>query len=154
MKVRKFKEKDFGGIMDIVKQLNPKWFDNVAVNKSIPTDLIIQKGFVAQENDKIIGFLIFTSDEGKVKISWMGVEPRSQGKSVGTKLIEFLEKKLKSIGLKELRVETLAESIAYEPYEKTRLFYKKRGFEVEKVRKIKSEDNGEILDLATLVKKL
>ena len=84
----------------------------------------------------------------------MGVDPKFHGKNIGTKLLEALERELKNIGLKELRVETLAESIEYEPYEKTRLFYKKMGFKPEKIRKIKSKATGDILDLVTLVKKL
>jgi len=154
MKIRKAKEKDFKKIMAVVKKLNPKWFDNFAVSKSIPFDLKIHRGFVAENKGKIVGFLSYTSDEGKARISWMGVDPKFHGKNIGTKLLEALERELKNIGLKELRVETLAESIEYEPYEKTRLFYKKMGFKPEKIRKIKSKATGDILDLVTLVKKL
>ena len=141
MKIRKAKEKDFKKIMAVVKKLNPKWFDNFAVSKSIPFDLKIHRGFVAENKGKIVGFLSYTSDEGKARISWMGVDPKFHGKNIGTKLLEALERELKNIGLKELRVETLAESIEYEPYEKTRLFYKKMGFKPEKIRKIKKYSN-------------
>ncbi len=154
MKIRKLTEKDFRNIIDVAKKLHPKWFDNFAINKSIPLDLKIHKGFVAEEKDKIIGFLTFTSNDGEVKISWMGVEPKFHRKKVGTKLLEALEKELKNLCLEELRVDTLAESTKSESYEKTRLFYKKRGFKVEKIKKIKSKDTGKISDLATLVKKL
>jgi len=154
MKIRKSTEKDFTKIMIVVKKLHPKWFDSFATSKSIPSDLRIHGGFVAEDKGRIIGFLTFTSDEGNARISWMGVDPKFHGKNVGTSLLKALEKKLKKNGFKELRVETLAESTEYEPYEKTRLFYKKRGFEVEKIRKIKSKDTGTILDLATLVKNL
>jgi Acetyltransferases len=154
MKIRKSTEKDFKEIMVVVKKLNPKWFDNFAVSKSIPSDLKIHKGFVAEDKGKIVGFLSYTSDEGKARISWMGVDPELHGKNIGTSLLEALEKELKNIGLKELRVETLAESTEYEPYEKTRAFYKKMEFKVEKIKKVESKDTGEILDLATLVKGL
>ena len=126
--------------MDVVKRLHPKWFDNFATNKSIPLDLKIHKGFVAEENGRIIGFITFASNDGQVKISWMGVDPKFHRKKVGTRLLEATEKKLKSFGLKELRVDTLAESIESKPYEKTRLFYKNRGFRVEKIKKIRSKD--------------
>ncbi len=154
MRIRESTEKDFRKIISIIKKLHPKWFDSFALNKSIPSDLKIQRGFVAEDREKIIGFLTFSSNEGEAIISWMGVEPKFQGKTVGTKLLKALEIKLRKFGLKELRVETLAESIEYEPYERTRLFYKKMGFKPEKIRKIKSKATGDILDLVTLVKKL
>lgn len=154
MKIRKLTKKDFKNAIDVVKQLHPKWFDNFATNKSIPLDLKIHKGFVAEENGEIIGFLTFTSNEGEAKISWMGVDPEFHRKKVGTKLLETVEKELKEFGLKELRVDTLAESIRSEPYEKTRLFYKDKGFKVEKIKKIISKDTGKTSDLAVLVKKL
>lgn len=84
----------------------------------------------------------------------MGINPEFQKKGIGTKLIKKLEKELKKIGVKELRVDTLAESIKYKPYESTRAFYKKMGFKVEKVTKRKSKDTGEEFDLATLIKAL
>ncbi|MCX6724453.1 MAG: GNAT family N-acetyltransferase [Candidatus Staskawiczbacteria bacterium] len=154
MKIRKATKKDFKNIMAVVKKLHPKWFDNFATSTSIPFDLKIHSGFVAEDKGKIIGFLTFTSDEGKARISWMGVKPKFHGKSTGTSLLKALEKELKNIGLKELRVETLSELTEYEPYEKTRLFYKKMGFKVESTKKIKSKDKGEMLYLATLVKNL
>ena len=80
--------------------------------------------------------------------------PLNERKGVGTKLLKALEKELKIFGLKELRVDTLAESAESYHYRKTRMFYKKRGFEVEKIKKIKSKDTGKISELATLVKNL
>jgi len=69
-------------------------------------------------------------------------------------LIERLKEELKSMEVKELWVGTVAESTKYKPYEKTRAFYQKMGFEVKKVKKMKSKDTGQWFDVATLVKKL
>ena len=156
MKIRKAAEKNYFEMMKIARKLHPKWFDRVAIKISIPLDLKLHRGFVAEENNKVIGFVTYTSipDEGQVKLSWIGVDPKFQGKGIGTKLIKKLENELVGIGVKQLWVGTVAESTVYEPYEKTRAFYKKVGFRVTKVKKIKSKDTGKKFDFALLVKDL
>lgn len=156
IRIKKFNKKDFNAVMAVAKSLHPKWFDNYAIGTAIPLDLNIHKGFVAEDKKSIVGFITYTSisDEGGARISWIGVLPEFQSKGVGTRLVNKLEKELKTLGVKELRVGTVAASTKYEPYEKTRTFYKKMGFRVEKVKKMKSKDTGEKFDAATLIKNL
>jgi len=154
MKIRKSTEKDFEGMMKIGRKLHPKWFDRFAIKQSMPLDLKIHKGFVAEERGKVLGFVTYTSNEGETKISWIGADPKFQRKGIGTKLLKRLEKELKKLGIKELRVETVAESEKYEPYEITRAFYQKMGFKVERIRKAKDKDTGKEFELATYVKRL
>ena len=99
-----------------------------------------------------MGFITYTSKDGVAEISWIGVAPKLHNKNIGTKLVKTLEKELKRFGVKKLQVDTLAGSEKYEPYRKTRLFYKNMGFRVERVRKIKSKDTGEKFDMATFIK--
>lgn len=153
MRIRKTSAKDFKGIMKVAKKLHPKWFDRFAINESIPLDIKIHKGFVAEESREILGFITYTSDRGETKISWIGVDPLFQRKGIGTKLLKKLEKELKKLGVKELRVETVDESEKYEPYEIPRAFYKKAGFRVEKVKRMKDSE-GKKFNMATFVKKL
>lgn len=154
MKIKKATEKDFQGMMQIAKKLHPKWFDNIAINQYMPLDLRVNKGFVAEEKDRIVGFLTYASRKGRVDISWIGVNPKFQGKDIGSKLVETLEKTLKRFGVKELQVETVARSTKYKPYKKTREFYKKLGFKVKSIKEVKSKDTGRKFNLATLVKKI
>lgn len=154
MKIKESTKRDFKGMMKIAKKLHPGWFDRFAINRSIPLDLKIHKGFVAEEKGEILGFITYTSSEGETKISWMAVEPKHQKKGIGAKLLKRLEKELKVMKIKELRVDSLDESENYKPYEKTRAFYKKMGFKVEKVKKTKSRGTGEEFNLATFIKKL
>lgn len=154
MKIRKSTKEDFEGMMEIAKKLHPKWFDNFAINKSMPLDLKIHKGFVAEGKGKILGFITYTSNEGETKISWIGVDPKFHRQGIGSKLLQRLENELKKLGITDLRVETVADTTKYKPYEITRAFYKKAGFKVEKVRTVKSKDTGRKFDMATFVKKL
>jgi len=154
MKIRKITEKDFNKIMKVAKKLHPKWFDKFAINKSIPLDLKIHKGFIAEEKGEICGFITYTSKEGTIDISWMGVDPKFHRKKIGTKLINFLEKEVKKLRAQELRVETLAESVEYEPYERTRVFYKKMGFKLKSVKKVKSKGTRRWFDMAIFTKKI
>ncbi|MDI6806761.1 MAG: GNAT family N-acetyltransferase [Candidatus Aenigmarchaeota archaeon] len=154
MKIRKSTEKDFAGMMEVAKRLYPTWFDKTAINESMPVDLKIHKGYIAEEDGKIVGFITYTSDKGKIEISWIGIDPNYQRRGIGSKLLKRLESGLRQIGVKELRVKTVAESTIYKPYDQTRAFYRKMGFEVEKVEKVWSKDTGKEFDLATFVKKL
>jgi len=84
MKIRKSAEKDFEGMTKVAKKLHPKWFDKFAIKKSMPLDLKIHKGFVAEERGKVLGFVTYTSNKGEMKISWIGVDPKFQRKGIGT----------------------------------------------------------------------
>lgn len=154
MKIRESRENDFKDMMRIAKRLHPDWFDKVAINESMPIDLRVHRGYVAEENGRIVGFVTYKSDEGKAWIGWIGVDPEIHRRGIGSRLFKKMEERLKKIGVKELRVGTVAESVKYEPYERTRAFYRKMGFEVEKIERKKSKDTGEEFDFATLIKKL
>ena len=152
MIIKKATEKDFKKMMNVAKKLHPKWFDNFAINKSMPLDLKIHKGFVAEENGSIVGFITYTSKDGIAEISWLGVIPKFHRKKIGTKLVESLEKELKKLGAKELHVDTVADSVQNEPYLRTRAFYRKVGFKVKSVKRVKSKDTGKMFDMAAFTK--
>src|SRR4030042_4658567 len=128
MKIRKYNKKDFKQTMNITRNLHPKWLDRFAIDVSIPLDLKIHEGFVAEEKNRILGFITYSSKEGAVELTWMGIDPKFHSKGIGRKLLNALVKELKKFNVKELIVETVADSVKYEPYESTRLFYKKMGF--------------------------
>lgn len=118
MKIRESKNGDFKDMMEIARKLHPKWFDKFATNVSMPIDLKIHKGFVAEDKGKLIGFITYFSEEGQVKISWIGVHPKFQRKNIGSKLLKALEEKLKRYDVKELRVKTVAATTKYGPYDR------------------------------------
>ena len=141
-------------MMSVAKSLHPKWFNDFAINKSIPLALRVHKGFVAEEKGKILGFITYNSREGTAELSWIGVDPEFHHKNIGKKLVKRMEKELKKFGVKEFQVDTLSETEEYEPYEATRIFYKKLGFKFVRVRKVKDKGTGEEFDMATYVKNI
>lgn len=154
MKIRKLTEKDFKKVMNVIKKLHGKWFTNGAIKKEIPIDIKINKGFIAEENNRVLGFLTYTSYEGKVELGWFGVDPKLHRKGVGTALFKKVEKEIKKTGTSELRVDTLSEKEKYKPYERTRAFYQKMGFRLEKTKKRKDKYTGKKFYMATYLKKI
>lgn len=153
--VRPSTESDHKEILQVATSLSGDegWFDDDAINSAIPTDLMFHKALVAEKAGKIVGFLMYSSHNSDVFISWLGVTRTVQGNGIGTRLIQYLENELINMGIRELKVDTLSESIDYDPYSKTRAFYEKMGFIKGEVRKVTSS-NGEELELVTYHKKL
>jgi ribosomal protein S18 acetylase RimI-like enzyme len=145
---------DSEGIMNVAKTLHPGWFDRIAINESIPRDIKLHPGYVAERSDGIIGFIVYSLENERGQIKWIGVRLELHRQGIGTELHRAMEEKLNRTGIKEIRVETVAEETEYEPYERTRAFYEKMGFRVEKVARTKSEDTGEEFYMATYMKKL
>lgn len=143
---------DREAVLQIAGKLT-KWFDADAISRAIPTDLNFHKIIVATQDSQIVGFLSFSSEEGHVFISWLGVSEEVQGRGIGTKLLKFLEEELLKLNINKLQAETLSEKIDYEPYVKTRAFYEKMGFKKAESRKIKSAD-GEDIELVIYRKDL
>ena len=64
------------------------------------------------------------------EVSWMAVKPDIHREGIGTGLMEYIFQGLKEAGFQLLEVKTLGEAADYEPYEKTRAFYEKVGFQL------------------------
>ena len=114
--------------LDLARSL-PEWFTEVAI-ANMKIDFELNK--IISEGD-LDGFLVYNSDNGKVKIIWTAVKKDTQRKGIGTKLINKLIAKAKELGAKEIEVETLSPNEVYEPYNLTRAFYEKNGFKVKKI---------------------
>lgn len=138
MIIRLFEIKDLSQIKSLISSLHPKWFDHNALNH-IPIDIQLGTTYIAEENAKVRGFIAIASLEGVVWINWMGVDPQYHGHKIGTQLLLFVEKKLKDLGAKDVRVDTVIEqSPADGTYDKTVQFYLKNGFKVIKKHQIQT----------------
>lgn len=144
--IRETEKKDWAKILEIVKKLRG-WFDNVAFTLEIPNDLKFHQGLVAELENKVVGFITYSSFEGEVFISWLGVLPEYQRNGIGKKLVLTLEEKLKKMGIKKLKVETLSDKIEYEPYKLTRAFYQKMGYNETETKSFISKETKEKLEM-------
>jgi ribosomal protein S18 acetylase RimI-like enzyme len=132
VKIRKKVDEDFNSMFEIAKGL-PEWFDEGGL-KTMQTELKTHGGFAAFFEGALVGFVTFDIVTKEIaKISWMGVRKELHRKGTGSKLLQSLEEHLINLGYGILEVDTVAESVDYEPYEFTRNFYYKHEFKKHRV---------------------
>jgi len=117
---------DLAAAIDVGRLL-PEWFNTPGLEQ-MTVDLHNQIGAVAEVNDDVVGFVTWLSRAGIGEIGWIGVAPDHHRRGIGAHLLAFAEDRLQSSGATEVQVETLGESVDYEPYERTRAFYRAAGF--------------------------
>ncbi|MBI2048233.1 MAG: GNAT family N-acetyltransferase [Candidatus Liptonbacteria bacterium] len=111
---------------EIAKSL-PEYFDESGL-KSIEQDTKNNMLFGAYRDNEMIGFVAYKEINNEaIEMSWLGVLPQYQGKNYGKILVEKSLAEL-SQKYKVCEVKTLSNSDDYEPYKKTRAFYKSLGF--------------------------
>ena len=143
--IRRKAEADCGGI-GAVADLLPEWFTPTA-RERIPVDAGFGEGVVAVLNGQIVGFVLFFVWEAVGHISWIGVHPDHHRRGIGRRLLEHVEATLKEGGVGRLEVQTLSESVDYEPYERTRAFYTSVGFEPYRRQQHDNPECPESLDM-------
>lgn len=130
-RIKPLEENHHSGILALVDNL-PEWFDETARTRSVPTDLRHQLGFVAVSDESVVGFVTLYVAEGRMHIGWLAVDKPLQKQGIGSLLLNAAEAKARELRIDELATYTLGESVAYQPYELTRRFYRKHGFKVYK----------------------
>ena len=149
MQIRNFEKGDLDKIIEIAKELQ-QWFNQTGI-EHMSIDLKYQSGFVALRNSEIVGFVSFYVSEGQGQLAWIGVKPDLHQQGVGRLLVDHLVKMLKENGVSKLNVNTLGDSVDYEPYNKTRRFYRSLGF---KTSQTIQQDNPEWPELLVMTKQL
>jgi GNAT superfamily N-acetyltransferase len=134
-------------ILGIARSL-PEWFTPTGI-ENIKRDLEFEKVLMAFEpvQNIAIGFLSFHCYDGVGIVGWMGVKDEYRRQSIGTKLFEAFKEQMKVRNIDQVQVETLGESVDYEPYEQTRRFYRKMGFQTYRVETL---DNPECPERLTM----
>ena len=143
-------EGDLVQILEIARAL-PSWFTPSGI-RQMQVDLRYQPGWVATLEDRIVGFISFFVDQGKAEIGWIGVRPDLHRGGIGRLLLERLITQLRAEQIAELYVHTLGDSVEYEPYRKTRAFYRGMGFQ--DFKRIANPDNPECEEDLILLLKL
>lgn len=150
MQVRRATPEDLPAIATLAQGLEG-WFDEHARTIGIPTDIRHQTVFVATEGNELLGFVSMYVMEGRLNIGWIGVRRDWHRRGVGSALMARAEQRARELGIDTLGVYTLGDSVDYEPYERTRRFYFKRGFRITRRSRTDSEACPELIDLAKKV---
>lgn len=129
VRIRQLRNCDHPAIASIVNGL-PEWFDAVAREHSIPADIQHQQGFVAITDGEVVGFVTTYVADGRLNIGWLDVRRDLHRRGIGSLLLARVEKLAAELGIAEVATYTLGEGVDYPPYEATRQFYFKHGFEV------------------------
>ncbi len=125
--IRPLRRQDAEAVREHAERLSA-WFDAEG-RARIGRDLGTQAGFVALQGSRIVGFILWARiDAAVADLTWMGVVEDVQRRGVGTALLAALVANLRSSGFHSLEVSTVADNVAYEPYDRTRRFYRARGF--------------------------
>ncbi len=119
--------------------------------KRIAIDARFENGLLAEQEGRAVGFLLYYVFEAKARIAWMGVRREHHHQGIGRRLIERLEGVLRQVGIEELYVGTLGDSVDYKPYVATRAFYRALGF---KDWRRTLQDNWECPELLELLKQI
>ncbi len=120
------KTNDSDKAFEIAKKL-PDFF-NTGGLKSIEQDTKNHLLFGAYSDNEMFGFATYKEiNSDTVEMSWLGILPEAQGKGIGKKLVEESLKEL-AVKYKVCEVKTLSETDPYEPYKKTRTFFKNINF--------------------------
>lgn len=129
---REKREEDYEGLLEVARAL-PQWFTREGLAE-MAQDFKLHEGFIATDGSKIIGFITYapspyTPVVDLAELTWMGVRPEYQCRGVGKKLLQLLERQLIAQGVRILQVSTVADTVFYEPYARTRAFYRANGFQ-------------------------
>jgi ribosomal protein S18 acetylase RimI-like enzyme len=82
---------------------------------------------MVDDEDQVVGYICYgpvPMTQGTFDLYWISVDPNFQGKRVGSKLLDFLEKKVREEGGRMI----LADTSTIPQYEKTKGFYLRNGF--------------------------
>ncbi len=123
--IREYKSIDKSSVMNLIRLNTPEYFAPEEENDfSNYLDNEKELYYVLLFNEKIVGCggINFAENKTIGKISWDILHPEYQGKSLGTRLLEYRIEKLESIkSVQKITVRT--SQIAYQ-------FYEKQGFEL------------------------
>jgi GNAT superfamily N-acetyltransferase len=127
--IKEIAASDRQGVDNIAHALHPQWFTESALVE-IANAVQTQNGRVAVGDGRLVGFATYLlhNDGNAAELAWIGVHPDFHRKGIGRRLVIAIEGELKRKGFERLEVHTVATTVEYEPYARTRRFYHSLGF--------------------------
>jgi ribosomal protein S18 acetylase RimI-like enzyme len=118
-------------ILEALTARLPQWFGLPEANRHYAEQAERLEAMVARIDARAVGLLLMKR-HGTVsaEIYWLGVEPGHHRQGIGRRLCATAEGRLRFEGTKFLFVATLHPDDPYEPYQRTRSFYERLGFEL------------------------
>ncbi len=131
--MRKLREDDIPQIEEILTTTGAFTDEEVAVALELLEIVRIDKGqqdyevAIDEHGGRVAGYVLFGPvplTEGNFDLYWIAVDPQTQGKGVGRRLIAHVEQSVKKRGGRLLCLETSSQG----GYQRTRKFYERAGF--------------------------
>lgn len=124
-----FDQKVKSDICNIILRELPDWFGVEASIVDYVSKVKTMPFYAVFDEQNPVGFVaIKIHNTYTAEVCVMGVISRYQRGGLGTRLISAVEEYCCSNNFEFLTVKTLADTVQYEPYERTRRFYHKMGF--------------------------
>lgn len=116
----------------VILRALPEWFGIESYVESYAADAEIYSTLGAYDQDgALVGFVTLRPRSEDVnEIHVMGVLPEHHGHGIGTRLVAEAKALSQKLGYRTLEVRTLGPSKPDPNYEKTRVFYERRGFKI------------------------
>lgn len=113
---------------DILAEL-PEWFGIPESNAGYAHDAETGPAWIALDDDRPLAIMILKlHGDDAAEIHLMGVRPDRHHRGIGRALVERANAFAAGHGARYLTVKTLGPSREYEPYARTRAFYRAMGF--------------------------
>ena len=111
----------------------PEWFtpDEVETVRAA----VGPPGVVAvSQSGEIVGFLVWEERPDEWEICWIAVARELHRHGVGRRMLAWMLERTRRARVRRIRVQTVAATTVYEPYERTRAFYESLGFLLDSIQ--------------------
>ena len=151
MKIRPLTPKDRARIHSILVDSRAFSFEEIDVAMEL-VDIVLkdpnqedyQIDCIVDSQDHPLGYVCYgrvPMTQGTFDLYWIAVDPELQGQGIGSRLVDFMEGALRGTGGRMI----LADTSSIPEYEKTRRFYREKGFqEVARISDYYHEGNDRI----------